>query len=161
MLREQACFIETDEPQASKHIDGMMAQKPYRNQKPEPSPPFLKEPKRLHSCLGACAMTTKFLTYKMFKFKILLSWRFPRKTAFWTIFPSAPKPPPSKSENFIFIVVSPSLTALQRNSMNLSRGFACGPGHFAMRNGGDVPGEFWWPPFQRFPTKENRNCRER
>ena len=33
-----------------------------------------------------------------------------KKTAVWTIFLSAPKaPPPSKSENFIFIVVSPSL----------------------------------------------------
>ena len=56
-------------------------------------------------------MTTKFLDNKIWTFKILLSWRFPRKTAFWTIFLSAPQGhPPSKSENFIFIVVSLSLT---------------------------------------------------
>ena len=55
-------------------------------------------------------MTTEFLDNKNCNFKILLSWRFPRKTAFWTIFRSAPRtPPPSKSEKVIFIVVSPSL----------------------------------------------------
>ena len=55
-------------------------------------------------------MTTKFLDNEMFTFKILLSWRFPRKIAFWTIFLSAPKaPPPLKNANFIFIVVSLSL----------------------------------------------------
>ena len=54
-------------------------------------------------------MTTKFLDNKIFNFKILLSWRSQRKTAFWTIFLSAPKAPTSKSEQFIFIVVSPSL----------------------------------------------------
>ena len=56
-------------------------------------------------------MTTNFLDNKICHFKILLSWRFPqRKTAFWTIFLSAPKAsPPSKAENFIFIVVSLSL----------------------------------------------------
>ena len=56
-------------------------------------------------------MRTKFLGNKICTFKFLLSWRFPRKTAFWTIFLFAPKaPPPSKSENSIFIVVSPALT---------------------------------------------------
>ena len=35
-------------------------------------------------------MTTKF-DNKISTFKILLSWRFPRKTAFGTIFLSAPK----------------------------------------------------------------------
>ena len=55
-------------------------------------------------------MTTKFLDNKIFTFKILLSWRFPRKIAFWTIFLPAPLPtPPLKSANFIFIVVSLSL----------------------------------------------------
>ena len=56
-------------------------------------------------------MTTKFLDNKICTFKILLSWRFPGKTAFWTSFLSAPKapPPPQKNKNFIFIVVSPSL----------------------------------------------------
>ena len=60
--------------------------------------------------LGPCAMTTKLLDNQICTFKILLSWRFQRKIAFWTILLSATKgPPPSKSENFIFIVVSPSL----------------------------------------------------
>ena len=62
------------------------------------------------SLLGACAMTTKSLDNKIGTFKILLSWRFPRKAVSWTIFLSAPKAsPPSKGENNIFIVVSPSL----------------------------------------------------
>ena len=56
-------------------------------------------------------MTTKFLDNKICTFKILLSWRFPRKTAFWTIVLSAPNvPPPLKNENFIFLVVKLSLT---------------------------------------------------
>ena len=60
--------------------------------------------------VGACAMTTKFLDNKIFTFKILLSWRFPWKIAFWTVFLPAPLPrPPLKSANFIFIVVSLSL----------------------------------------------------
>ena len=60
--------------------------------------------------LGACATTTTFLNNKISAFKILLSWRFSRKKQrFWTISFSAPKPPPLKSETFIFIVVSPSL----------------------------------------------------
>ena len=55
-------------------------------------------------------MTTKVLDNKNCTFKILLSWRFPRKTAFWTTFLSAPlSPPPLKTAHFIFIVVSPSL----------------------------------------------------
>ena len=55
-------------------------------------------------------MTTKCLDNKIFTFKILLSWRFPRKIALWTIFLSAPLPTPSlKNANFIFIVVSLSM----------------------------------------------------
>ena len=58
-------------------------------------------------------MTTKFLDNKICTFKILLSWRFPRKQAFLDDFPLCPQgPPPLKSENFIFIVVSPSLKEL-------------------------------------------------
>ena len=57
-------------------------------------------------CLGACAMTTNFLNNKMCTFNILLSWRFPRKTAFWTIFLSAPqgRPPPTlkKRNNYFY-----------------------------------------------------------
>ena len=60
--------------------------------------------------VGACAMTTKFLDNKICTFKILLSWRFPRKQAFRGDFPLCPQgPPSSQSENFIYIVVSPSL----------------------------------------------------
>ena len=39
-------------------------------------------------------MTTKFLDNKICTFK----WRFPRKTAFWTIFLSAPEPPPPRKK---------------------------------------------------------------
>ena len=57
-------------------------------------------------------MTTKFLDNKICTFKIYRrgASHKKKKTAFWTIFLSAAKvPPPSKSENSIFIVVSPSL----------------------------------------------------
>ena len=63
--------------------------------------------------LGACAMTTKFLDNKICTLKILLPWRFSmkKKTAFWDDFPLCTQgPPPLKSENLIFIVVSPSLS---------------------------------------------------
>ena len=63
--------------------------------------------------LGACAMTTKLLDNKICTFKILLSWRFPRKQAFLD---SSPKAPPLKSENFIFIVVSRSLNYVAQPS---------------------------------------------
>ena len=57
---------------------------------------------------GACAMRTKFLDNKIRTFKILLSWRFPRKTAFCTIFLSALEaPPPLKKRKLFFIVVLP------------------------------------------------------
>ena len=53
--------------------------------------------------LGACAMTTKFLDNKICTFKHLLSWRFPqKKSAFWTIFLSAPKAPPLKKRKIYF-----------------------------------------------------------
>ena len=52
-------------------------------------------------------MTTKFLDDKIWNFKILLSWRFPRKTAFLGDFPLLPTP--KKKANSIFIVVSPPL----------------------------------------------------
>ena len=61
------------------------------------------------SPLGACAVTTKFLDNKICTFKILLSWRFPRKNSVLDDFTLCPKSPPSKSEAFIFIVVSPPL----------------------------------------------------
>ena len=47
-------------------------------------------------------MTTKFLDNKIFTFNILLSWRFPRKIAFWTIFLPAPLPTPPEKRKFYF-----------------------------------------------------------
>ena len=57
-------------------------------------------------------MTTKFLDNKIRSVTFLLSWRFPpkKKQRFGTIFLSDPNPPPLKSANVIFIVVSPSLS---------------------------------------------------
>ena len=57
-------------------------------------------------------MTTKCLDNKICTFKMLLSWRFPRKAAFLDDFPLCPRgPPPSKVQTFyLFIVVSPSLS---------------------------------------------------
>ena len=53
----------------------------------------------------------KFLDNKISTFKILLSWRFPRKTAFLDNSPLYPHAPtPLKSANSIFIVVSQSLS---------------------------------------------------
>ena len=52
-------------------------------------------------------MTT--LDYHISTFKTLLSWRFPRKRALWTILLSAPNATPLKDANSILIVVSPSV----------------------------------------------------
>ena len=58
-------------------------------------------------------MTTKFLDNIICTFKILLSWRFPRKNSVLDDFPLCLQGlPPSKSEHFIVIVVSPSLNLL-------------------------------------------------
>ena len=64
--------------------------------------------------LGACAMTTKFLDNNICTFKILLSWHFPRKkkTAFWTIFLSAPKAPSPQKTNILFLLSSRCLWTL-------------------------------------------------
>ena len=56
--------------------------------------------------LGACAMTTKFLDNKKFTFKILLSWRFPWKIAFWTIFLPALLPTPAWKVQTLFFKLS-------------------------------------------------------
>ena len=56
--------------------------------------------------IGACTMTTKFLDNKIFTFKILLSWRFPRKIAFWTIFLPAPLPTPPWKAQILFLLSS-------------------------------------------------------
>ena len=50
-------------------------------------------------------MTTKCLDNKICTFKILLSWRFPRKTAVWTIFLSVPQGPPQKAK-ILFLLSS-------------------------------------------------------
>ena len=52
--------------------------------------------------LGACAMTTKFLDNKISTFKILLSWRFPRKQALLDDFPLCPQAPPPQKRIFYF-----------------------------------------------------------
>ena len=39
----------------------------------------------------ACAMRTKSLDYKIYTFKFILSWRFPRNTAFLEDFPLCPQ----------------------------------------------------------------------
>ena len=57
-------------------------------------------------------MTTKYFDNKICDFKILLSWRFPRKKQSFGRFSSLPPRPPLKIPNFIFIVVSPSLNNL-------------------------------------------------
>ena len=51
-------------------------------------------------------MTTKFLDNKNFKFKILLSWRFPRKQAFLDDFPICPQGPPPSKANILFLLSS-------------------------------------------------------
>ena len=78
-------------------------------QKTGPSSP--PPPQNSAEPLGACAMTAKFLNNKICTFQFLLSLRFPQKQAFLDDFPLCPRapPPPLQSENFIFIVVSPSL----------------------------------------------------
>ena len=49
-------------------------------------------------------MTTKFLDEKICTFKILLSWRFPRKTAFLDEFPLCPQnaQPPQKRKFYFY-----------------------------------------------------------
>ena len=51
-------------------------------------------------------MTTKFLDNKIFTFKILLSWRSPRKIAFWTISLPAPLPTPPWKVQILFLLSS-------------------------------------------------------
>ena len=55
-------------------------------------------------------MTTIFFDNKICTFKFVLSWRFPRENSALDDFPLCSQGPPSKSENFIFIVVSPALS---------------------------------------------------
>ena len=57
-------------------------------------------------------MTTIFQDNKICTFRILLSWRYPRKkkSVFGRFSSLPPRPTPFKNANFIFIVVLPSLT---------------------------------------------------
>ena len=66
-----------------------------------------KSPKSLEK-VRSLRHDNKFLDNKMFTFKILLSWRFARKIAFWTIFLSAPlpNPPPPWKTQILFLLSS-------------------------------------------------------
>ena len=71
-------------------------------------------------------MTTKSLDNKIYTFKILLSWRFPRKKKqrFWTIFLSAPEAHALQKRKFYFycrLAVSEFLQLLIRKNV----GHAC------------------------------------
>ena len=66
--------------------------------------------------LGACAMTTKFLDNKICTFKILLSWRFPRKQAFWDDFPLCPQGPAPSKAKICRLAVSDPYWSAQKNS---------------------------------------------
>ena len=55
-------------------------------------------------------MTTKFLDKKIGTFKFLLSWHFPRETAFLDNSPPYPRDQPPQTANFVFVVVSQSLS---------------------------------------------------
>ena len=69
------------------------------------SPKVLGNGKSARS-LGAGAMTTKFLDNKICTFKILLSWRFPRKNSVLGRFSSLPpRPSPSKAK-ILFLLSS-------------------------------------------------------
>ena len=49
-------------------------------------------------------MTTKIFDNRFRTFKILLSWRFPRKAAFWDNFPVCPQgPAPSKAKSLFLL----------------------------------------------------------
>ena len=62
--------------------------------------------------LGAGSMKLTFSTIKFLNSVFYCHGVCQEKQRFGTIFLSAPNPPPSKNANFIFIVVSPSLTIL-------------------------------------------------
>ena len=70
-------------------------------------------------------MTAKFLDNQIRTFKILLSWRSPRKKEQrfrrFSSLEVYPQGPPSKSENYTFIVVSPSLSFFVDLKSNFGR----------------------------------------
>ena len=83
---------------------------PVARQAPAKCKKFLPQNEQNLQRIGVCAMTTKFLDNKMFKFNFFLSmlFFFHEKTVFWDDFPLCP---PSQKRIFLF-VVSPSLTKL-------------------------------------------------
>ena len=66
-------------------------------------------------------MTTKFLDNNIFTFKILLSWRFPWKIAFWTIFPSAPLRTPPEKRKILFLLSSRFLWSWEKLNRGVSK----------------------------------------
>ena len=60
-------------------------------------------------------MTTTFLDNKICTFKLLLPWRFPRKTAFWTIFLSAAKAPTHLKKRKCYFYCRLAVSGMGRN----------------------------------------------
>ena len=60
-------------------------------------------------------MTTRCFDNKIWIFKILLSWRFLRKTALLDALPPKAAPPPPQKRFFFLIVVSPSLKSPEKS----------------------------------------------
>ena len=105
-------------------VDGTLSHPPYtsvfppRPLTPFHSPvlarprPFLARPSKrakreiYYFICRSLRNDNKFLDSKICTFKILLSWRFPRKTALWTIFLSAPHPQPPSKPQILFLLSS-------------------------------------------------------
>ena len=69
-------------------------------------------------------MTTKFLDDIICTFKILLSWRFTRKTALLDNYPLDPNAqPPSKVQILFFVVISQSLSFQQKTPFSTKTPF--------------------------------------
>ena len=76
-------------------------QNPQKGQNYHPDiriPPYSKRASKIEKkTLGACAMTTIILDNDIAPSNFILSWRFPRKTAFLDDFPPCPHPKKNKS----------------------------------------------------------------
>ena len=59
-------------------------------------------------------MTTKFLDNKISTFKILLSWRFLRKTAFFDDLPPCPQGPPPPQKRKIYFYCRLAVSEISR-----------------------------------------------
>ena len=87
-------------------------------------------------------MTTRFLDNKICTFKILLSWRFPRKIAFLDDFPQCPPgpPPPQKREFYFYcrLAVSEIMgSPILRRLADFGNSFAL-KASVALRNGSSL-----------------------